>query len=152
MKTRQSPRIRHIWAYNTHWNIWVKWRGKKRDMIFSRTTPCSHRSPTWLRSWRKRVGSPLPSLRGCLWGDGDESKSFILADGGSLLLMYRKSLREGITDHWYINFEPCRMHGVGRRYSHWVWSSAAVALLADDGCAEVLGVGERESVERLQGR
>ncbi len=42
------------------------------------------------------------------------------------------------------------MHRDGGRYSHRVWSSAAVALLPDDRCAEVLGVGERESVERLQ--
>lgn len=44
------------------------------------------------------------------------------------------------------------MYRDGGRYSHWVRSSAAVALLADDRCAEVLGVGERESVECLQGR
>lgn len=35
------------------------------------------------------------------------------------------------------------------RYSHRVCSPAAVALLSDDRCAEVLGVGERESVECL---
>lgn len=39
-----------------------------------------------------------------------------------------------------------------RKNSHGVGSSAAVALLADDRCAKVLGVGERKSVERLQRR
>lgn len=38
----------------------------------------------------------------------------------------------------------------GGRYSHRIRSPAAVALLADDGRAEVLGVGEGESVERLR--
>lgn len=37
-------------------------------------------------------------------------------------------------------------------YSHRVWSPTAVPLLADDGCAEVLGVGERESVKCLRWR
>lgn len=38
------------------------------------------------------------------------------------------------------------------RYSHWVRSSTAVSLLANDGCAEVLGVGEREPIKCLQWR
>lgn len=36
----------------------------------------SHRSLARLRNWRERVRWPLPGLRGCLWGEGDESKSF----------------------------------------------------------------------------
>lgn len=43
-----------------------------------------------------------------------------------------------------------RLQGEGDKYSHRVGASAAVALLADDGCAEMLGVGEREPVERLR--
>lgn len=38
----------------------------------------------------------------------------------------------------------------GGRYSHRVGAPATVALLADDGCAEMLWVGERESVECLR--
>lgn len=40
----------------------------------------------------------------------------------------------------------------GGRYSHGVGPPATVALLADDRCAEMLGVGERESVECLEER
>lgn len=36
------------------------------------------------------------------------------------------------------------------KYSHRVGASATVALLADDGCAEMLWVGEGESVEGLR--
>ena len=38
----------------------------------------------------------------------------------------------------------------GGRDSHWVGAPATVALLADDRGAEMLRVGERESVERLR--
>lgn len=87
-------------------------------------------------------------------GDGGEmgAKSFIPAAvrmprvRRSLLLratLQKSCHRWGVLD---LNF--CR--GEEGKYSHRVGASAAVALLADDGRAEMLWVGERESVERLR--
>ena len=106
-----------------------------------------------------------PGLRGCLWGDGDECKSFSSTAVSS-------TLKNGWSHSWWfwvgrvnpphqhhrhlihqVWYQPCRMYrGGGGQHSHRVWSSPAVALLADDRCAEVLGVGERESVKCLQRR
>lgn len=109
--------------------------------------------------------SLLPGLGGSLWGDGDESKSFISTAvstlrAGRACFWWRRigtentfPLASQASDKMKLNMSAAGLSTETRgRYSHRVWSPTTVPLLADDGCAEVLGVGERESVKCLRWR
>lgn len=81
-----------------------------------------------------------------------ESTSFIWTDfmgasWWSLRVGTENPVSNQITRFHFISIPAFRCRS---QYSHGVRSSAAVALLADDRCSEVLGVGERQSIQSLQ--
>lgn len=134
-KTVLSPRNTHISAWNPYW------RG------LSRTTMCSH-IPThigWLNCLRRRGDSSFPAS-----SEGMKMRLPSLFE----MLVIDESIPPPPAGAPHIltpGFKWPLERG-GGRHSHWVGPAAAVAFLADDGGAEMLGVGEGESVQGLHGR
>lgn len=122
-------------------------------------------SPLWLRSWRRRAGSLSFQASGALY-EGMEMRvnlSFQLLSAhraGRVCFWWRRigaentfPLASQASDKMKLNMSAAGLSTeTSGWYSHRVWSPTAVPLLADDGCAEVLGVGERESVKCLRWR
>lgn len=85
----------------------------------------------------------FPSLRGPEWKNKDETSLLIsnaVTRVGELVIDESFPSPAGVSHILKPCFKMTPEHD-GGRHSHWVRPSAAVAFFADDGGAEMLGVG-----------